>query len=305
MKKLFNIICLFVLPYILQAQHEKLHQVTKRLEKTFTYQAGYEVNIEGEKADVVIETWDKPEIGITLEMTARHPEKAVAEADVEKIRYLAKRVKNKIYIRNYISLKEGEKEPASNLHAQYTIKVPEECPVYLKNYFGVANVSNLSNRFRFFGEFTKIGMQNIRGNIDLRSRFGDINGNTLDGNVSIASRRSDISLENISGSYDIDSQYGLVAIYSIGELLKLDINAEKGDVFLFDPKIRKYGYNLQAQNGRMHVPENLDMELLVNSTDIKKMNFKPNEEFYPNITISVTFGDLHIQKEKNSKAAKP
>ena len=305
MKKLFNIICLFALPYILQAQHEKLHQVTKRLEKTFTYQAGYEVNIEGEKADVVIETWDKPEIGISLEMTARHPEKAVAEADVEKIRYLAKRVKNKIYIRNYISLKEGEKEPASNLHAQYTIKVPEECPVYLKNYFGVANVSNLSNRFRFFGEFTKIGMQNIRGNIDLRSRFGDINGNTLDGNVSIASRRSDISLENISGSYDIDSQYGLVAIYSIGELLKLDINAEQGDVFLFDPKIREYGYNLQAQNGRMHVPENLDMELLANSTDIKKMNFKPNEEFYPNITISVTFGDLHIQKEKNSKAVKP
>jgi hypothetical protein len=305
MKKLFTIICLFALPYISQAQHEQLHQVSKRLEKTFAYQPGYEVNIEGEKADVVIETWDRAEIGITLEMNARHPEKAVAEADVEKIRYLAKRIKNKIYIRNYISLQEGEKEPESNLHTKYTIKVPEECPVYLKNYFGVADVSNLSNRFRFFGEFTKIGMKNISGHIDLRSRFGDINGNTLDGQVSIASRRSDVSLENISGSYDIDAQYGLVAIYSIGELLNLDIKAEQGDVFLFDPRIREYGFNLQAQNGKVHVPESLEMELLSNSTDIKKLNFKPRQEFYPNITISVTFGDLHIQKEKHAKSVKP
>jgi hypothetical protein len=299
-------IFLFICPLILPGQKtEKLHQITKRLEKSFAYNKNYEVNIEGEKADVVIETWNKPEISITLELTARHPEKEVAEKDIEKIKYLAERVRNKIYIRNYISVKEGEAKPESNLQARYVILVPEECPVYLKNYFGVANVSNLSNRFRFFGEFTKIGMQNVQGNIDLRSRFGDIDGKTLKGDVSISARRSDVILEDIHGNYNIESQYGMVSVLSVGELLSLNIDAEKSDVHLYDPRLRQYGFTLNATSGKVNLPSDLKMELLANTDDLKKMSFKPVQEFYPSITISVAFGDVYIDKEKPSSMVRP
>ncbi|MCB0548927.1 MAG: hypothetical protein KDD19_15210 [Phaeodactylibacter sp.] len=292
-------------PLLLSAQTTDLHVITKRLEKTFAYQPGYEVNIEGEKADVQIETWDKPQVGIRMELIARHPDKATAEADLEKVRYLAERVKNKIYLRNYIALKEGEPAPKSNLQARYVITVPEDCPVYLKNYFGEANVSNLTKSFRFFGEFSKIDMENVQGDIDLRSRFGNIFGKLLDGNVTIASRRSDITLEQIKGHFDIQSQYGMVSIYSVAGLLDLNIDAEKGNVYLFDPKLREYSYTLATQHGQVHYPSDLGLELLSEQPELKKMEFKPNQEYYPSITISVTFGDVFLEKEKPKEARRP
>lgn len=282
----------------LSAQEGKLHVITKRLEKVFAYRPGYEVNIEGEKAEVTIETWDKKEIAVRMELIARHPDQAVAEADLEKMKFLAERVRNKVYLRNYIATAEGEAKPRSNLEARYTITLPADCPVYLKNYFGVSNVSNLSNRFRFFGEFSKVGMENVQGSVDLRSRFGDIIGRSLGGEVSIDARRSDITLENIQGRFNIEARYGIIRILSSTGLLDLDIRAEKSDVFLFDPKLADFGFLLTAQEGQINYPGDLRLNFLANTESLKKVEVKPKQEYYPSITISVTFGDIYLEKVK-------
>ena len=283
---------------LLSGQGADLHVITKRLEKTFAYKAGYEVNIEGEKAEVSIGTWDKAEISVRMELIARHPDKATAEADLEKMKFLAERVRNKIYLRNFIGIAEGEAKPASNLEARYTILVPADCPVYLKNYFGVSNVANLTKSFRFFGEFSKVGLDNVQGAIDLRTRFGDIIGRTLSGDVTINSRRSDITLEDIKGRYNIEAQYGAIRILSTTGLLDLNIKAEKSDVYLFDPKLGDFGFLLTAQEGQINYPGDLRMNFLSNTESLKKVEVKPKQEYYPSITISVTFGDIYLEKEK-------
>lgn len=294
---LISIFCLTGASHLV-AQENKLHVITKRLEKTFSYKPGYEVNIEGEKAKVTIETWNKKEIAVRMELISRHPDQAVAEADLEKMKFLAERVRNKVYLRNYIASAEGEAKPRSNLEARYTITLPADCPVYLKNYFGISNVSNLSNRFRFFGEFSKIGMDNVQGSVDLRTRFGDIIGRSLGGEVSINARRSDITLEHIQGRFNIEAQYGLIRILSSTGLLDLDIRAEKSDVFLFDPKLADYGFLLTAQEGQINYPGDLRLNFLTNTESLKKVEVKPKQEYYPSITISVTFGDIYLEKVK-------
>jgi hypothetical protein len=288
-----------LIPSGLEAQTTNLHVITKRLDKTFQYQDSYEVNIEGEKADVSIETWGKSEIALSVEFISKHPDKATAEADIEQMKYIAERVRNKIYIRNYISVPEGEPKPASNLSARYVVKVPESCPVYLKNYFGTANVINLAKRFRYQGEFSPVGLENIQGSIDLSTRFGDISGKGIDGDVTISSRRSDITLEEIKGRYTINANYGDVRILSASAgLLDLNITGTKSNIFLFDSKLFDYGYALTAQHGNIYFPSNLKMEFLKNTDEIKKVEFQPRAEYYPHVTISVTFGDIYLEKDK-------
>jgi len=41
-----------------------------------------------------------------------------------------------IYFRNYIEKSKDGKLPSSDLKAIYTITLPADCPVYLKNNFG-------------------------------------------------------------------------------------------------------------------------------------------------------------------------
>lgn len=295
---LFIVGILFQLPIMAQVT---VQVITKKIEKQFTYQDGYELNIEGEKAQVFIESWDKNEIDITLEITAKHTDKAVAERDLEAMQYLAQRVKNKIYLRNYLSQKDGDSAPESSFEAVYYVKVPPACPVYLKNYFGLANISNLSNRFRFNGEFSKIDLENISGNIDIRSRFGDIFGNHLDGIVNIWSRRSDITLNDIRGSFDVTAQYGTLRIFADDRLLKLNIDAEKSDVYFFNPNPEFYGYTLTANNGNVIFPGELSYEEPESKADQRKIQFKPPREFFANITITVTIGDIHVEKATQPK----
>lgn len=282
----------------LHAQTTTLQVVTKQIEKTFPYKKDYEVNIEGEKAEVVIESWAKNEIKVEMDLIAKHPTKKQAEKDLVYIKHQAELEKNKIYLRNYISVPEGSPKPESSLSARYTITVPENCPVYLKNQMGEATVNNLSNRFRFNGKFTKIDLFNVQGMVDLNSRFGDIFGRQIGGNVNIYSRRSDINLAELNGSFNIEAYYGVMEVFASKDITDLNITANHTDVFLYNANPQSFGYALTANNGKINLPNNLNVDLLESTTDQKKIQFKPDQEYYPNITISISFGNLQVEKEK-------
>lgn len=270
--------------------------VTKKVSKEFAYKEGFEVNIDGDKAEVYIETWAQPVILVQLEITSRHPSKATAQRDLEYMQYLAQRVKNKIYLRNFISVPEGEPETTSRLSVSYRIKVPAECPVYLKTNYGIADVENLSNRLRINSRFSQIGLQNIQGWMDVNTFFGNITGEKLDGNVAITSRRTDITLKEVSGRLDISAQYGLIKLFAAAGLLDLNLRADHSQVFLYAPDLARYHYNLSAQNSRLSLPKGMNFSINETTPGVRKVTFRPKTEFYPNISISVSFGELLLGK---------
>lgn len=268
--------------------------ITKKIEKSFPYRNGYEVNVEGEKAEVIVESWDKDEIKVLLELTAQHPEKAIAQKDLEAINYIADKVKNKIYLRNYLSKKEGEPEPESVLSAKYTIYVPEKCPVYLKNYFGTINVSNLFNSVKINSQFSKIALNNLQGMMDVSTRFGDVVGANLDGDMTLNARRSDITLRDLKGRFNLTTQYGVVKLWATKDLLSLNINADKSDVYLYTPNPTQFAYNLTSQYGNTEFPDNMKFNYLQNTKEVKRIQFKPVNEYYATITVSISFGNIFV-----------
>lgn len=233
-----------------------------------------------------------------IEIIAKHPEKAIAERDLEKVKYLTQRIKNKIYLRNYASLDEGDSAIEASLSAKYTIFLPKDCPVYLKNYFGAATVSNLNSRLRVNGQFSTIGLENIQGFIDVTTRFGDLLAEHLNGQMKVNARRSDITLSDIKGSYDIQAQYGTIKIFSDEDLVDLRIDAKKSDVFLYNPNPSLFSYALTANHGNINLPNTLKAEFQENTAELKKLDIRPRQELYPSITISVTFGSISVEKPK-------
>lgn len=275
--------------------------VTKKIERTFNFKAGYELNIEGEKAEVTIETWDQPQIKVVLELTAKHPTQKVAETELEKVRYLTERIKNKIYLRNYYEKEEGEADPASTISATYQILVPEECPVYLKNYFGIAHISDLTNRLRINSEFANVGLQNIKGQVDVKTRFGDLQGEDLDGIFNIQARRSDLLLRNLSGEFNIQAQYGTIELFADHRLINLNLDAEKSEVYFYTDNPMAFAYDINARFSNLALPSSMKFDYAENAFELRKARFKPQQEVYSNIVLTITFGDLAIGKKKQAK----
>ncbi|MFQ5445419.1 MAG: hypothetical protein ACE5FF_00645 [Saprospiraceae bacterium] len=292
----FSLVLSFFLLVGFAGAQTMLQVVTKTIEKTIPYKNGHEVNIEGEKAEIIVRTWEKNEVRVLLELIAKNESRKVAEDDLDRMNYSTEQHGNMIYFRNYIEKSKNGNLPTSDLKAIYTITLPADCPVYLKNNFGLTYVSDLSKSLRINSEFSKINLENIRGTIGVTSRFGDIYGKRIDGDVTMATRRSDITLHEISGRWNINAKYGILKFFTnpSPELLSLNIEAEKSDVYFFDPKPNSYGYTLTAHYGTITVPSDLKFNYLENSDQLKKAIFS-SKIGKSNISIKISFGDIVIR----------
>lgn len=295
--KIFKVVAAFLVVSIGLSAQTKLEVVTKTLEKTIPYKDGYELNIEGQKAEIKVETWDRADIKVHTKLIAKHPNRKTAEKDLAAMTYSADQHGDMIYFRNYVSTKEGEKGPESDLTAIYTITLPEDCPMYVKNQFGLTNVNNLTNSLKIHSEYSKVLLDNLSGKITIDTYFGDLEGRNIDGDVRIDARRSDLTLYDIMGRWDINAQYGIVKLFTdpMHNLASLDITAEKADVYFFDPNPTVYGYTLTARYGNITAPRDLKFNYVENTQQIKKAIFTAQPGGKGNIFIKISFGDIVIR----------
>lgn len=270
--------------------------VSKRIDKSFPYQEAYSLNIDGEKAEVSIETWDKPLVLIQMEIIAKNQDREVASRDIEKMKYLIQRVKDNLYVRNYLS-SEGE-NPTSLIKVIYIIKVPASCPVYLKNNYGVASIKNLNNQVRINSRFSKIGLENIHGNMKIESVFGDLLGTDLWGDITLNARRSDMFFQKLYGNVNINAEYGLIKLLLDSRLKSLNLNAVNSEVFILGDNPFQMGMDIQVKNGELDFPLHPKYKV----KEQKELGLRTllipaaKDQMIP-ITIRINLGDLLFIKK--------
>ncbi|MEY3050463.1 MAG: hypothetical protein RLY31_248 [Bacteroidota bacterium] len=81
--------------------------VTCTIEKSVPYDAGNELNIEGEKAAIHVESWPCQEVKVTVELIARHPDRETARKALEDKQFSATRHGDELYFRNYFRPSDG------------------------------------------------------------------------------------------------------------------------------------------------------------------------------------------------------
>ncbi|MCP9236070.1 hypothetical protein [Lewinella sp. JB7] len=287
-----------------RAQTDVREVVTKTIEDTYAYSAGSELAVEGEKAEIFVETWAQQKISVRVVMAARHPQLERAKAELENLEFITEVAGKKIFLKN--RRRDATVQPESELTVAYYITLPEECPVYLKSHFGGATISNLRNRLRINGEFSAINIDNVQGLLDIRTRFGDIVGEKIDGNVVINARRSDISLLDVGGTFTINAQYGELKLSPNVNMRDLRVNADKSDVYIYEPVGGEgLAYELSSNNGEMNLPDNLRLTELERTSEWRRIQIMPNAERSGTISASVTFGNLYLAKQQRALEARP
>ncbi len=286
------LILLLLFSFDVQSQ-EVLEVVTKKIEKTLDFFEDYKLNIEGEKADVLVNTWSESKVKVELELVAKHSDIQIAKKDLEVIKYVIEKRGNIIFIQNTMELAENDEKPRSSLHVHYVITIPEQCPLNLKNHFGNADINDLKKQVIINSEYCKIKLTNIEGDISIETRFGDVVGVGLSGNVNILAARSDITLTRLKGSIDIQAKYGLIKIDADKSLIDLNIVAEKSDIMFLNPATETYSFNLTAYYGKINVPENMEFDFKEKTPKINKAELRlPVNE--GQVSIQTSFGNIVI-----------
>jgi hypothetical protein len=268
-----------------------LQVATKTIEKTVKASAVRTLFISAEKADIEMVTWDKTEISIIMELSARHPERAQAASDLAKVQYIADRNGKDYFLRNYIVLREKEEKPVSNLRARYTIHLPASCAVDLKNSFGTITLKGLTNNLQLKADFCTTLLVDIKGKGQLQTTFGELKGSEISGVFSFVSDHTKLYLDRIAGAVKLNADYGDITLRPTTGLTSLSIRSKKAEIALQSKNWQQFDYTINGAYATMKLPNGFKWKR--NTADFKEAFFSKNQ--LANVSIDAEFGNVTIQ----------
>jgi hypothetical protein len=268
-----------------------LQVASKTFERIVGAPAVRTLHINAEKADIELIAWEKPGISVVIELSARHPDKNTATQDLAKLQYVADRNGKDYFLRNFISLKEGESKPLSNLKTRYVIYLPAACAVNLKNTFGTIIMKGLTNNINLKADFCTTKLINLKGRGVLETNFGEINGDEISGSFSFTSDHTNMHLAGIGGAIKMRAVYGNVEIYPSSALTSLAIQSRKAVVTLLTKNWQLFDYTINGAYATMKLPNGFKWKR--NTTEFKDAFFSKNQ--LVNVDINAEFGNVTIK----------
>ena len=290
LRLLKQFIIFFILAHNTTAQ-TTLQVATKHVEKVFS--GSQSLNIEAEKADIEVITWNGQEIKVEIELIAKHPDRRVASNDLETMKYVADKTKKDVFLRNYLLIKDEKAKPMSNLKAKYTVKIPEGMKVTIQNSFGKILVKGKIKLLKIKSDFCLIDLNEVEGKTELTTHYGEINVRNINGVLTVTSERSDLIINDLAGRCAVNSQYGRINIEGLTNLKKLTINAKKSEINLNKISLNSHAFRLTTTYGKLVLPAGFKEFSWLENSDVNKTAIL-NTTHPSKIDIVNIFGNINL-----------
>lgn len=251
----------------------KIQVITKTISRNIPYIAGKTINIEGEKATINIQSWDKNYISATISLIAKHPSKKTAEEDIRFIDYKVIDSGDVIELSNFFSQKSGYKEITSNLTAKFEISIPNSCPLSIVDVYGLVSLKNIKGKINVDLSFAQLSMSNLEGDLSIKTYYGDIDAENINTTLKLKSEMADLTFLNLLGNSYFETNYGNLSIAPNEKLTGLKIDASRTAIQIEVGDSNAFSLKFEAQNGDITVPRILKKQVVKNL-------FK--EQFYQN-----------------------
>ncbi|MBO3271259.1 hypothetical protein [Hymenobacter defluvii] len=236
-----------------QAQ-QKVQVVTRTLEQRWVCKPNTPVRIRAEKATLRVQGWDKPIVQVVLRLSARHPDRAVAERDLAAAQYRLQQNVSAINLVNFFSLPAGAPAVQSDLRAEYTVMMPAGNHLVAANTYGQTSLIDLYGWQQLEQDFGKITLQNLQGTVAITARYADMTASDVEANFTCEANKSAVQLFRIGGTTVIHNQYGSVHAQPTADLRKLTVEADRTEVVVSAPQPEQFTYQLSVQQGTLQVP---------------------------------------------------
>jgi len=266
--------------------------ITQTLNGEVPWEDGMKLEINGENAEIYCISHKEYSIVWEVQLIAKHPDKAIAKDDLEMLKLVTGEIGKKLLLRNYVEVENSNSRPESNLKAIYQIKIPEDCPLIINNYFGKISLERITGKLDVSSEFASINMKNISGRTKIESNLGDISADSIAGWFDIVSKRSNISMTNISGTQNINASLAKIELDQLNKITSFRLEAEKSEV-VFNT-VNKFRWMLDLDNIEFNQPEWMQVSITGSPGKTMEVNFTEMPEA-PLLQVSLNIGTLEIK----------
>lgn len=236
---------------------QKVQVVTRTLAQSWACPPGMVVRIRAEKATVQVRGWDRPTVQVTLRLSARHPERAVAEQDLPVAQYRLQKNGNGLDLLNFFELPAGAPAVRADLRAEYTVLMPAGNPVQVVNTYGQTELADLSGRQSLDQSFGTIVLRNLRGTLTVAARYADLTATGLAADFTCEANKSAVQLVDLAGKCLVHNFYGSVRVQPAASLRQLTVEADRTEIVISTTQPEQFAYQLGVQQGTLAVPASL------------------------------------------------
>lgn len=235
------------------SQSSGKQQIEKRkvVDKNYTVSATTELRITNKFGDIEINTWDKNEFGIKVEIVGKGKNADRAQSILDAIELDIDEGSSEISFSTDIEKMKNKNNEGFEIN--YTISMPEDNPLYIKNSFGDVSMGDRNSDLDITVAYGSMKVGNVNGTTDLKLSFGSGNiSNMNNGNVTV--KYSDFEI-GIANSLDLEQSFSKIEIESVNVLeLKSkygSVEIEKANII--DADVHFSGFEIDELTGELEL----------------------------------------------------
>ncbi|HEX8425896.1 hypothetical protein [Hymenobacter sp.] len=276
-----------------QAQR-KVQVLTRTIEQTLACPTGTLVRIKAEKATLKVQGWDKASVQVVLRLSARHPERAIAERELPAARYQIAKKGSTIDLVNYFALPVGAPPVRSDLRADYIVMMPAGNSLEVVNAYGHTELIQLTGRQTLMQDFGEITLQDLRGSLEATIRYTELTGTNLNAAFVCRADKSAVQLTGAGGTYAISNSYGSIVFEPNDELKSAFVDATRTEVTIGVPQLSLFNYNLGTSQGKLVVPASYTSKRTLTGRNTLQVT---NDAKLPLIRVSTSYAPITLQTQ--------
>ncbi|MEM6380849.1 MAG: DUF4097 family beta strand repeat-containing protein [Bacteroidota bacterium] len=268
----------------------KVEVITKTVEKSFAYQSGYSLQVDGKSAKIDIKGWKGTGIKVVMKLISKGLNAEVAKKELEYQKYAMDEINKSIVIRNYLLLPRNLDELSTIQESEIQVYVPKNVKLEVKNAFGETHLGQITGEVSLENEYGDIFITGLAGPCRIQSFFGDLKLVMSSGTLTLNISHTETNILGFSGSARITTNLGNVSIQNLGEVSSIRIDGQKADIDLQVSDIHQYSWNVRSKYGQIEAPADMTKEL----KSIKNAKLEYGDQALPNIQITTDFGSVEI-----------
>ena len=195
----------------------------KYIEKSYQVSSAIELRIENKFGKVEINSWDKDEFSIKIEIIGKGRNEERAQRILDAIEIDIDQSSSEIRFETEIESRKNKNEEGFEIN--YTVYMPEANPLYVKNSFGDVTMADREGDLELNVSYGSMKVGDVSGDAQLKLSFGSGSvGSISDGDVTV--KYSSLELE--SGK-TVEFEQGFSDI-EIGDVEDLELESKYGKV---------------------------------------------------------------------------
>src|SRR5688572_126613 len=276
----------------------KIQVVTKTITRKLEYKKDTQLRITAEKAKINVKGWDKNYIGFTLKLIGKHPEREVAEKELEHLQYYLKQTGNVHDLGNYFLIGKGTNQIKANLKAEYEILVPAHLPILINCKFSEIALENTKGRYDIDLEYGQLNLNQVEGEMAMQLVLSDVKSSDTNLILKGKAEKADMDFANASGTYKLENAYGNIRFVAGSGLRGVNIQASRTSVTFLAKNFDNHTYDVATSHAELSLPVQAKPQIKLTSGEKSTYrSFKGKE--VPAIKILTTYSPVTIRNQVN------